>query len=205
MPIKWDLLQLILKEADIHFQQIGQPYLAVLFKAMLSTAYFGLFRIVEITASPHTIRACDNHVGLNKKKMMFILWTSKSHDKGSKPQIVKITAYKSNDGLTDVPKHRVPVQCPFQLLCSYIHCRPYWQGAHEQLFVFLDNSPVQSHHLCRCLSVIIKSLNLDAAAYSVHSLRSGRATDLYKAGLSVETIKKISRWRSNVIYTYLRD
>ena len=40
--------------------------------------------------------------------------------------------------------------------------------------------------------------------YSVHSVRMGRACDLLKLGLSVESIKKIGRWRSNAVFRYLK-
>ena len=56
------------------------------------TAYYGLFRIGELTFSEHAVRAKDVHVGTNKKKMLFVLHSSKTHDKGSKPQLIKVTS-----------------------------------------------------------------------------------------------------------------
>ena len=45
----------------------------------------------------------------------------------------------------------------------------------------------------------------DDTLYGTHSLRSGRTCDLYKLGLSVETIKKIGRWKSNAVFRYLKN
>ena len=39
--------------------------------------------------------------------------------------------------------------------------------------------------------------------YCVHSFRTGRAMDLLKYGVLVETIKKLGRWKSNAVFTYL--
>ena len=40
--------------------------------------------------------------------------------------------------------------------------------------------------------------------YTFHSERSRRALDLLKLGLSVETIKRLGRWKSNAVFRYLR-
>ena len=92
LPISRDILRLLLNAVDDIFGTDNQqPYLQVLYKAMFSTAYFGLFRIGEITQSPHVLKAIDVHTGVNKK-MMFVLHSSKTHNKGMKPQIIKITS-----------------------------------------------------------------------------------------------------------------
>ena len=44
----------------------------------------------------------------------------------------------------------------------------------------------------------------DNGLYGVHSLCSGRAGDLLHLGISVETIKKLGCWHSNVVFRYLR-
>ena len=46
-----------------------QPYLVRLYKALFMTAYFGLFRIGELTDSPYVLKAKDVHVGKNKKEI----------------------------------------------------------------------------------------------------------------------------------------
>ena len=46
-------------------------------------------------------------------------------------------------------------------------------------------------------------IGLEEVNYDTHSLRIGCAKDLQKAGLSVESIKDIGRWKSNAVYQYL--
>ena len=54
------------------------------------------------------------------------------------------------------------------------------------------------------LKNFIKFAGFNEKLYSSHSLRFGRSCDLYKLGLSVETIKKIGSWRSDSVYRYLK-
>ena len=68
-----------------------QPFLNCLYKAIFTTAYFGLIRIGEVTQSQHILKAKDVQIADNKNKMLLILYLSKTHDKESKPQMVTIT------------------------------------------------------------------------------------------------------------------
>ena len=48
--------------------------------------------------------------------------------------------------------------------------------------------------------------NLDPVNYNVHSLRIGRVSDLLKnQKISIGVLKKIGRWKSNIVYSYLMD
>ena len=92
LPIWRNLLNVILNLTRQHFNNASQNYLEKLYLAIFSTAYYGLFRIGELGLSPHTITVTDVHVALNKRKMLFILRSSKTHGKYTKPQMVKITS-----------------------------------------------------------------------------------------------------------------
>ena len=96
LPIRRALLNLIIKGVPEIFE--AQPYLTCLYQALFSTAYFGLFRVGELTLSQHVITVNNIHIGVNKKKMMFVLRTSKTHWKDVKPQIVKISSHDSATG-----------------------------------------------------------------------------------------------------------
>ena len=67
-----------------------QPYLIHLYRALLSTTYFGMFRIGEVTLGDNTVKAKDVHIADNKDKMMFVLHTLKTHWKNNRPQMIKI-------------------------------------------------------------------------------------------------------------------
>ena len=174
-PIRKGLLRLILKEMDNRFmnESKSQPYLAVLFKALFSTAYFGLFRVGELTWSPHSVKAKDVHIAKNKDKMLFILHTSKTHCKGNKPQRIKFSSTPLK-----VMKTEKLQFCPFNLLKTYINYRPKSNGSEEQFFVFKENRNVKPVHMQEVLRAVLNRLNLNGRLYNTHSLKLERCDDL---------------------------
>ena len=86
------LLNVIIKRTHDWYTSKNQPYLHTLYKTLFSTAYFGLFRIGELTSGEHPVLARDVHMGFNKRKVLFILRTSKTHWKNTKPQTIKISS-----------------------------------------------------------------------------------------------------------------
>ena len=202
IPIQKGVLSLVLNEISARYSK--QPYLQCMYRALLSTTYFGLLRISKVTSSTHVIKACDVQVGQNKKKLRLIIRSSKTHWTYDKPQRVKI----SSKVLTKTNKARPVLSnclpCPYALLQKYIYHRGPFKRNTDQLFVFSDGSPIKPGHARGCLKTLLKNIGLNAKYCSIHCLRSGRALDLLKSGVSVETIKKIGRWRSNAVFRYLK-
>ena len=152
--------------------------------------------IGELTSGSHPVLARDIHVGINKKKILFILRTSKTHWKDSKPQLVKLSNCK-NKIKEDY--------CPFRILQDFAQQRnPCRNIINEPFFIFRDYSPVTPSHLTQVLQMALKLNNIDPYYYSCHCFHAGRASNLLKMGISVETIKKLGRWKSNAVYNYLR-
>ena len=60
LPIQKSLLAVIIKQLSRTYDT--QPYLKILYKAMLSTSYFGLLRVGELTVGEHPILAKDVHI-----------------------------------------------------------------------------------------------------------------------------------------------
>ena len=54
-PIQKGVLKVLLKTTNSYFRGRGQPFLAKLYRALFVSAYFGLLRVGELTASPHVI------------------------------------------------------------------------------------------------------------------------------------------------------
>ena len=74
----------------------------------------------------------------------------------------------------------------------------------EPFFIFPDRSPVTTENIRKVLKNMLKISGFDDTLYNVHSLRIGRACDLYhKLQIPVDSIKKIGRWQSNSVYSYL--
>ena len=117
LPIHKYMLTLIINYCTRHFESKGQSYLAVLYAAIFSTAFYGLLRIGEIALYSHAINAPDVQIGLNKKKIRMLLRTSKTHWKDKKPQIIKIRALQKPTNQSK--KCKLKCHCPFELLQNY--------------------------------------------------------------------------------------
>ena len=204
MPIQKPMLITILKQVDKDYLegQSPQPYLAALYKAMFAAGYYGLLRIGEVAKGTHPIMARDVQLGDNKKKIMFILRSSKTHWVDEIPQIVKITSIQQSS--SNQKSNITPSEyCPYSLLKSYADMRPEYAKDSEPFFVFKDRTPVSTSMVSKVLKNIIHSCGIDERKFTFHSFRSGRGVDLLQQGVSVETIKKIGRWKFNAVFKYL--
>ena len=203
LPIHCNLMEMILFEVERVYCQ--QPYLVILFQAMIALGYYGLFRIGELTVSNHCIRACNIHSAVNKKKLLIVLYTSKTHDKSTRPQKVKISAVN----LQETHKHcrkSLRCFCPFKLTNNYLKIWGNYANDDEPLFIFRSmKDPVKPEHARQVLKKCIANLGLNVELYNFHLLRIGRSCDLWKFGFSLEQIKRAGHWRSNAVYKYLRD
>ena len=92
LPIQCSLLEMILFEVHRVFDQRGQPYLQTMYKALFALSYYGMMRVSEVTLSDHVVKAKDVHSALNKDKLLLMLYSSKTHTKGMRPQKIKITS-----------------------------------------------------------------------------------------------------------------
>ena len=198
LPIYKELLQVILNSTNEYFLNINQPYLACFYKAIFAVSYYGLLRVGEVTTGSHPIAARNVHIATNKDKILFILFTSKTHWMDEKPQLVKIS------GSNKKKSKKSKLSCPFELLRNYLTQRKSYKTIEEPFFVFRDRTPVKPMNVTTVLKDILRKNNFNESLYSMHSFRTGRASDLLKAGVSVETIKKLGRWKSNSVYKYLR-
>ena len=188
LPIQKGLLELILFEINRIYQD--QVYLNVIYKAIFALAYYGLFRVGELTTSEHVAKAVNVHVATNKQKILVILYTSKTHGLGNRPQKIKISA----QGCKNI------IFCLFMLMRNFIRIRGGYQNTDEPLFIFREKSPVTALHVRKLLSLSLNRMGLDSSLYAFHSFRVGRTTDMCKGGFSMEEIKRRERWRSNAVY-----
>ena len=205
MPIQKSMLKVILARVKQHYYtERGQPYLAILYSTLFSTAYFGLFRVGELTAGSHPVMVKDVHLARNKKKFLFILRTSKTHGKHNFPQTVKITASGNMSQVHCLFESQDEQYCPFRLLRDYVACRPHYKSLEEPFFIFRDWSPVKPEDMRKTLKSMIQLCNLDQNLYDTHSFRAGRSVDLLKMGIEISLLKKIGRWKSNIVYSYFK-
>ena len=200
LPIYKDVLEIILGEIQKLMTKLNQPYFETLYLALFSTIYYGMLRIGEATSSPYCLLADNVQVAVNKEKFLLVVYTSKTHNRSDRLQMIKISSIK--------PTKRTLKQrrwCPFKLLNNYIESHPLSTHNSEQFFVFTDGSPVTASHVRKILKLAILNSGLNPTNYCVHGMHAGHASDLLRMGFSVETIKKLGRWRSNAVFSYLRD
>ena len=62
--------------------------------------YYGLFRIGELTQGDHPVLARDVHIAKNKKKIFFVLRSTKTLYKNMKLQLIKISSTKKKEPKT---------------------------------------------------------------------------------------------------------
>ena len=201
-PINKKLLAKLVKGVKDHFEGASsnqQPYLSTLYQTLLTVTYYGLFRVGEVTSGTHPVLAKDVFIGFNKRKLLFVLHSSKTHDCGNEPQLIKISS------TSNVKTKNNLAPCPYALMRKYSRMRgPYDKEGSEPFFVFRDGSPVTPAHFRALLKLILTKLGYNEKFFNIHSLRIGRSNDLLKLGLSVETIKKLGRWKSNAVFRYLK-
>ena len=209
LPIQKGFLDMILCKIQRKFDK--QPYLEAMYISAILISYYGLCRIGEITESMHSIKAINVHSAKNRDQILIILYSSKTHGKGNVPQKIKIygkTFIEVQDRKKTINSFKTYTAdcqfCPVWWLHYYIDMRKEIDHEKEQLFVFSDGSNLKANHIRQLLRTTIRSFNLNDLLYDTHSLRIGRATDLFKYGVNIDDIKQLGRWKSNAVYKYLK-
>ena len=159
----------------------------------------------ELTSGSHPIKASDIHIGQNKEKLLILLYSSKTHGRESRPQKVKIVA---NNNYNDVQKnayHNQQFFCPFKIARQYLVVFGNYESDTDPFFIYQDQQPVKPSHIFKVLKDLLKPLNLTPGNYVFQGFRAGRAADLISFGYSIDQVRRAGRWRSNVVYKYIRN
>ena len=141
-----------------------------MYQAIFALGYYGLMRISELvlTESNHAVRAKDVKIGLNKDKILLVLYTSKTHGKHNEPQKIKITGTING---TDFGIKRF--FCPFTIVRRYAALRGDFEEPQEPFVVFGEGSQLTVQHMRMVLRELLCQMNLDSLLYDTHSLRIG--------------------------------
>ena len=150
-----------------------------MYKTLFTSAYFGLLCISELMGI-HAVLARDVQIGVNKRKFLLTLRTSKTHWVNNRPQQNKISATSRRKHNSN--SHSLEMICPFSALERYSKLHGEYTADSEQFFIFSDGSLVKSSHMRTCLKNILKNLKKDWTIFQFHGIRSGRACDLLKLG-----------------------
>ena len=148
LPIRQSMLEILVRNIPNLYMNNPQPYLESLYRAMIITAYFGLLRVGEMMQSEHMLKAHNVEIALNKKKLRFILETSKTHRKDKMPQIIKIVGTEMHQ--------QAGKTCPFIAIQDFLSRRKKQKFHDEPFFIFRDRSPVTTYEYRKMLKSFSK-------------------------------------------------
>ena len=137
LPIQCGFLELILFELERIFND--QWYLQLLYQAIYLLGYYGMMRVGELTEGVHVVKACNVHLGVNKNKLLVVLYTSKTHGEADGPQKIKITSNVDEKSGAYRKRHF----CPFKMLRAYIALHGDYTDINDRFFVFRDGTSVK--------------------------------------------------------------
>lgn len=166
----------------------------LLFRAMFLVAFFGLFRIGEITFSQrgsHNVIMRKNlelHKNKQSNSFAIIHLHSYKHSLGQRAKIA-------------LKQQQTPSLCPVKALRKYLRHNPNLKG---QLFSLPCGNPVSSSFFRQMLKKCVRICKLPSSQYTAHSFRIGGATHAFTQGLSASQIKQLGRWKSTAYLKYIR-
>lgn len=166
-------------------------YEGKMFQAAFTLAFWGLFRVGELTAS-----------GANSDKRILALSDIKVKDS---KLVVHIRFSKTDQlgkGVTlEIPKALDNSVCPVASMTEYLKVRSRIEGP---LFQHFSGSALTRYQFSTILSKCLKCCGIGAENYKSHSFRVGGCTALFMSGYSSEEIQTRGRWKSEVYRSYIR-
>ena len=188
LPITPQILRLL---KDAWERGTVDAYSARLFWAISLTAFFGYFRIGELTQTGQSTRPAvevsDVSFEGNPVRARVHLRFSKTDPNGAGADIIL--------GSTDDPL------CPVTALWNCLLVRPAGPGA---LFASAGGSPVSRASFVAAVRATLLAAGMSSNGYTKHSFSIGAATSAARAGLATHLIKAMGRWPSWSTYVSLR-
>ena len=164
--------------------------------AVYTTAFFGFFRMGELTIPTSSAFDPSSHLSLKDIAI----------DRRDDPSMVQIHLKVSK---TDQERKGVSIfigktgddLCPVAALTSYLAVRGSADGP---LFQFKDRSPLTKDKLVHHVRAALSSIGYDPTHYAGHSFRIGAASTAAERGVEDSTIKALGRWKSEAFQTYIK-
>ena len=171
---------------------------AVVFKAVILTAFFGFFRLSNI--APHAVAEfdCSRHFTggdvffLENEVKLLLKWSKTFQNRDQ---------YK----LVALPKLAPSPLCPYQALKGIYAL--YAPGCNEPLFQIRSASGWQvltDSRVRKTLSQINKLMGLPGNFYTFHAFRRSGASLAYEADIPVKEIKEHGTWASDSVWRYIQ-
>ena len=171
-------------------ETVSNRFHRVLLRAMFITAFFGLFRIGELTSSSKE----DVHLNLSQCRItddaVYITITHFKHNISQHP--VCLTLNRQSDSSI----------CPVVAMHEYMKLRGSSEGP---LFCYLNGKAVTRNFFAQKLKFCLNFCGFDTKMFKCHSFRIGGASYFSSLGYSDDQIKKLGRWNSNAFMIYIRN
>ncbi|XP_069110198.1 uncharacterized protein [Argopecten irradians] len=185
-PITADILARILKALPL---VCSSTYESKLFSAAFLLAFFGFFRVGELTVTKMSM--IQKVVSLQDIKIGNILEVALRFSKTD----------QEGKGCTVCIPRLEGTFCPVKCLEQYITVRHRNPGP---LFCHFDHSPLTRYQFASVLKKTLLFLGFDSNRYKTHSFRIGAATEAAIRGLSDREIQLLGRWSSDTFRQYIR-
>ena len=186
LPITQFILHRLVDSVD---KVVNDDYQIHLIKVMFLIAFYGLFRVGEITTQTSGVIS----LYLNQLQVFdnrFVLTISMyKNNKSNKPFDIVVHCLKGP-------------YCPYISMLKYLHVRKYDDGP---LFRFKDGAPVTRSFFTSKLKDCISFCGLNPKVFKSHSFRMGGASFLASIGKSDLQIQLMGRWSSNSFLRYIRN
>ncbi|XP_055996171.1 uncharacterized protein LOC130054184 isoform X1 [Ostrea edulis] len=191
LPITSNILNQILQSLHL---VCTNYYECKLFQAAYTLAFFGFFRVGEMTVKNqkdlgHAIEYEDITMFTEENKIQIKLKHSKVDQIGEGETI---TIQNSQFGSQ--------IQ-PIKIIQEYLAIRPSVQG---KLFCHFSGQPLTRYQFTAVLNKVLSIIGLEGKKYKSHSFRIGAATSAAMFGMSEEEICKAGRWKSKAYKIYVR-
>lgn len=193
-PVTKILLHQIMKRLDLVTQN---NYEAAMFGALFALAYHGLFRVGELVESEHALHAENMLQAKNGSLIHCFQHSSKVMMEGSFPALVEIAP--------DPDSEFCPCAMVEHFTAARAEAKRFWARVPRQFFVHRTGVKVTK---AQVLNTLWKCVNLipdfEAQEFGTHSFRSGKASDMFRAGKSDQEIMTAGRWTSSVFKRYIK-
>ena len=178
------------------WEPFGLEYNYIMLWAACTTAFFGFFRLGELTVPSDS--AFDPACHLSPADV--------SIDSRDSPSLVRFFLKTSK---TDQLHQGVPIIlgranspiCPVAAATAYIAVRGQAPGP---FFRFRDTKPLTQDRFISAVRAALSQLGLPCSDYACHSFRIGAATTAAEHGIEDSTIQALGRWKSDAFRTYIR-
>lgn len=191
LPITSNILKQIIQSLQL---VCNNYYECKLFQAAYTLAFFGFFRVGEMTVKNqkdlgHAIDYEDITMFREENKIQIKI----KHSKVDQTGIGQTVTIQNTQFGSEIQ--------PVKIIQEYLAVRPSVQG---KLFCHFGGQPLTRYQFTAVLNKVLAKIGLECKRYKSHSFRIGAATSVAMFRMSEEEICVAGRWKSHAYKTYVR-